>query len=243
MRVVGNPQELGRVGYAGLLCLLASTLGRIQRCCLRQSVPEGSLPPWDSRSEFSSIHSILLTCESYSPTAIEDFEAVLDRESMRITGEHNHNSMLGGFCFSHALYFLSHCLLHHPFLIRHRLQSVKAPIPPSFLRQILSASRENATRLTRLLQSLQKRRLCLASSLGYCAVVAGVIHRIFEYDEDACVRESSRHNFKSTLDFLSNTGTNWRHFLQLVSLSSPSSPHLNLLAARHHSKHWPKFHH
>ncbi|KAM3483091.1 hypothetical protein MY8738_003535 [Beauveria namnaoensis] len=94
MRLLQHPRELGKVGYSGFLCLLASTLGRVQRYCLRRSVSEESPLPWDSQSEFASIYSVLLTCEAYSPTAIADFEAVLEAESFKMAGELNHNSML-----------------------------------------------------------------------------------------------------------------------------------------------------
>ncbi|PQK12445.1 hypothetical protein BB8028_0003g10620 [Beauveria bassiana] len=224
MRLLQHPRELGKVGYSGFLCLLASTLGRVQRYCLRRSVSEESLLPWDSQSEFASIYSVLLTCEAYSPTAIADFEAVLEAESSKMAGELNHNSILGIFCFSHALYFLSNCLLQHPFLIRHRLKSANSPIPPSFLRTILPACRESASRLTGLLQSLQKRRLCLASSLGYCALIAGAVHRIFEHDQDLSIRESSQRLYKSTLDFLLNAPVRWQHFPRLARALQEFNP-------------------
>ncbi|PON24929.1 hypothetical protein TGAM01_v206010 [Trichoderma gamsii] len=211
-----NKEELGNLGYSGLLCLLASTLGRIQRYNLRRRVPASSFLPWNSESEFASIYSVLLTCESYSPSPIVNFEAVLDQNSAKMANEQNHNSMLGVFCFSHALYFLNQCLLHHPFLIRHHLQSLKAPIPPSFLRHALVTSRENATSLTCLLQTLMKRRLCLASSLGYCALVAGVTHRLFENDGDSLVRQSSREMYDATVDFLCNAPVSWLHFPRLA---------------------------
>lgn len=229
MRLLDHPEELGKVGYSGFLCLVASTLGQVQRYCLRRPVSEESPVPWNSRSEFASIYNVLLTCESYSPTAIADFDTVLETESSKMAGELNHNSMLGIFCFSHALYFLSNCLLQHPFLMRHRLQSSKSPIPPSFLRNLLSASRENASRMTRLLRSLQSRRLCLASSLGYCAVVAGVVHRIFEHDDDAAVRESSQSLYKSTLDFLTSAPVRWQHFPRLVRFSDAVPAHFPVL--------------
>lgn len=152
------------------------------------------------------------------PSAIVNFEAALDHNSAKMANEQNHNSMLGVFCFSHALYFLNQCLLHHPFLIRYHLQSLKAPIPPSFLRHALVTSRENAISLTCLLQTLMKRRLCLASSLGYCALVTGVTHSLFENDDDSLVRQSSREMYNATVDFLRNAPVSWLHFPRLVSM-------------------------
>ncbi|KAH8803718.1 fungal-specific transcription factor domain-containing protein [Xylogone sp. PMI_703] len=205
-----NLEDLGNIGYGGLLCHLASTLGQIQRHCLRRST-QGGLP-WKHNSEFAAIYSSLLICESYSPAAVTDFESFIEKACSKIQNERKRGPVLGFLCFSYALYFLCHCLLHHPFLIRHRLRSAKAPIPPSFLRDTLRRSRESATALTQLLHTLLKRRLCLASFLGYCAVVAGVTHRLFESDEDPSVRQSGRRLYQVSLQFLQQAPGRWRHF-------------------------------
>jgi hypothetical protein len=216
MDLTGDLEDLGKVGYAGLLCLIASTLGRIQRHCLRRST-QGDLP-WKANSQFAAIYSSLLICESYSPTAVADFESFLNQACTKILNEHKKGPALGFLCFSYALYFLCHCLLHHPFLVRHSLGSSKIPIPPSFLRDTLRRSRESATALTNLLHTLLKRRLCLASFLGYCAVVAGVTHRLFEHDEDLSVRQSARRLYISSLQFLEQSPGRWRHFPLMVGL-------------------------
>ncbi|KAL7944960.1 fungal-specific transcription factor domain-containing protein [Trichoderma barbatum] len=53
MDLTDNLEDIGKVGYAGLLCLLASTLGQIQRHCLRRST-QGDLP-WKANSQFTAI--------------------------------------------------------------------------------------------------------------------------------------------------------------------------------------------
>ncbi|KAH7121412.1 fungal-specific transcription factor domain-containing protein [Dactylonectria macrodidyma] len=216
-RLVGQLDDMSRVGYSGFLCLIASSLGKIQRYSLRRSVTAGSLLPWNSQSDFASIYSALLTFESYSPVSLTNFDFVLELESVEMGQKYSSQSELGILASSHALYYLCQCLLHHPFLIRHRLQSVKVPIPPSFLEDILRRSRKNATSLTLMLHSLLKRRLCLASSIGYCAVVAGVIHRIFEFDEDPSVQEAARASYKLSLEFLQRAPVRWRHYPRMVS--------------------------
>ena len=220
-RLVDQLDDLSDVGYSGFLCLISSTLGRIQRYSLRRSVPSNSHFPWNSRSEYASIYSALLTFESYSPAALTSIDSVLQRESLKLGQEYSSRSQLGILASSHALYFLCQCLLNHPFLIRHRLSTIKAPTPPSFLRDVLSRSRSNAGSLTLLLQSLLQRRLCLASSIGYCAVVAGTIHRIFQCDDDLSVRESAQSFYKMSLNFLQNAPVRWRHFPHMVSAPYP----------------------
>lgn len=217
-RLVDQLDDMSQVGYSGFLCLIASTLGRIQRYTLRRSVPAGSYLPWNSQSEFASIYSTLLTFESYSPAALTDFDSVLEAESVKMGEGYSSRPELGILASSHALYYLCQCLLHHPFLIRHRLQFVKAPIPPSFLKDILRKSRDNAMSLTLLLQSLLRRRLCLSSSIGYCAVIAGGIHRIFEHDDDPSVKASARIFYKLSLDFLKSAPVRWRHYPRMVSI-------------------------
>ncbi|KAL6885690.1 fungal-specific transcription factor domain-containing protein [Trichoderma evansii] len=220
--LIGNLEDLGKVGYAGLLSLLASTLGQIERHYLRRST-QGELP-WKFNSQFAAIYSSLLVFESYSPVAVAGFELFLDQACAKIQNEHKRGPALGFVCFSYALYFLCHCLLHHPFLLRHRLCSTKTPIPPSFLRDTLRRSRESATALTYLLHALLNRRLCLASFLGYCAVVAGVTHRLFENDEDLSVRQTARRLYESSLQFLQQCPGRWRQFPLMARALENFSP-------------------
>lgn len=212
-----NPECAGNLGYSGVLCIITSALGRIQRCWLRRSVRPGAHLPWNSRSEFASIYSTLLTCESCFTESLTDFSAALDNEITNAVDETQIDPTLGFLCISHALYFLSQCLLHHPFLIRHHLQSAKAAIPPSFLRRALTTCHENATGLSRLLQTILRRRLCVSSFIGYCAVIAGSTHRLFESHDDLAIQESSRNLYKEALNFLYQAPGRWRHYPRLVS--------------------------
>lgn len=205
------------LGYSGVLYLVASALGRIQRCWLRRSMEPGAHLPWSSRSEFASIYSILLTCESCFPETLADFDSALDKELAKAVDKTRIDPALGHLCFSHALYFLSQCLLHHPFLIRHRLQSAKAVIPPSFLRHALMSCYENATRLSQLLNTVLKRHLCVSSSTGYCAIVAGATYRLFESYDDLAIQESSRNLSKAALDFLHQAPGRWPHYAHFLS--------------------------
>lgn len=206
------------IGYSAFLCLTASTLGRIERYYLRRRDDACQFLPWRSHCEWSSIQSTLLACESYSPQGFIDFNVVLDRQNIPGASKHTHILIMGQFCFSHALYFLNQCLLNHPFLLRCWLRSSTGPCPPSFLRQTFMACYENAANLTRLLQTLMKRRICLASFLGQCALVAGVIHRLFQFSGEPLLRDSACTLYNSTLEFLHQAPGRWRHFPRLVSI-------------------------
>lgn len=216
-RLADKPEDVRDLGYSGVLYLIASALGRIQRCWLRRSTQSGAHLPWSSRSEFASIYSTLLTCESCFPESLADFDSALDKELAKAVDKTRIDPALGHLCFSHALYFLSQCLLHHPFLIRHHLQSAKAVMPPSFLRHALMSCYENATRLSRLIHTVLKRHFCVSSFTGYCAVVAGATHRLFESYGDPAIQESSRNLSKAALDFLHQAPGRWRHYAHLVS--------------------------
>lgn len=212
-----HPEDIGSLGYSGVLCLVSSTLGRIQRSWLRRSLQSDERLPWHSGSKFSSIHSILLTCESFFTMTLSGLDQGLEGTLSDAMTRDVLDRTLGSLCFSQAVYFLSQCLLHHPFLLRHHLQSAKVPIPPSFLRHALMTCRENAASLSRLLQSLLKWRICISGFMGYCAVVAGVTHRLFEYDDDPSVRESSKALYQASLDFLNQAPGRWRHYPRMVS--------------------------
>ncbi|KAI0468805.1 fungal-specific transcription factor domain-containing protein [Xylaria cf. heliscus] len=223
-RLEDKPEDAGNLGYPGVLYLIASTLGRIQRCWLRRSLQPAAHLPWNSRSEFASIYSTLLTCESCLAEGLEDFDSTLDKEIINTGGETKIDPALGLLHFTYALYFLSQCLLHHPFLFRHQLQSTKALIPPSFLRHVLLTCHENAKGLSRVLQTVLKRRLGVSSFIGYCAVVAGTTHRLFENHHDPTIQTSSRNLYRAALDFLAQAPGRWRHYPRLARALADFNP-------------------
>ncbi|KAI0535040.1 fungal-specific transcription factor domain-containing protein [Xylaria digitata] len=186
-RSSATPEDVRSLGSPGVLYLIASALGRVQRCWLRWSPQSATHFPWKTRSEFASIYSSLLTCESCLAESLSGFDSALDKEIVNTRGKTKIDPALGLLCFSHAIYFLSQCLLYYPFLFRCQLQSVKALIPLSFLRHVLLTCHKNVKGLSRVL-----RRLCVSSFISYYAVVTGATHRLYGNYDDPTIRPRRR---------------------------------------------------
>ncbi|UPK96105.1 hypothetical protein LCI18_007040 [Fusarium solani-melongenae] len=222
--VLSTPRSAAELGQAGHSCVLASALGRIQKYCLRPTAQARTYPLWDPRSEFASIHATLKTFEAYSPL----LGGQLD-ESISQLGLSRGNQ--GFMCFSHALYFTNRCLLLHPFLLHQDILMWRDPVPLSFLRHSLLECHESATTFVDLLQHLLKARLCLTSFIGYCAVTAGVIHRLFQRHHDSFIQASSFHSYEKILQFLQDAPVHGRHFSRMRQALADFEPDPEATAA------------
>lgn len=203
-----------KLGWFALTIFMASALGRIARYNLQQS-STNVFSPWDSRSEFASTWSMLLTFETYSNPLDATFTELLDRESA--TNSSTDRQVAGHLVFSQLLYHLNQCLLHHPFLLHQRLRSYKANVPPSFIKEVLQRSKVHAEHLTDLLQTIQQRGCCAHPSFfGYGAVTAGLIHRLYEISEDQSTTSTAHQYYLSSLAFLDRKPVAWDHFPRMV---------------------------
>lgn len=202
--------------HFALTIFMASVLGRVVSFHFQHKMSSAHVP-WDSRSEYAHIYGILLSFETYSDATDGSFAAVLDRD-FGYNGIVDF-SMAGHFCFSHAVYHLCHCLLHHPFLLHQRLQLQKPRrVPPSFVREAVHRSRAHARHLTSVLQALQDSGcLAYASFYGYCAMVAGVVHRLHAANEENWGQPTSRDLYESCISFLDSNSGPWGHYKRMVS--------------------------
>ncbi|KAH7159450.1 hypothetical protein B0J13DRAFT_108598 [Dactylonectria estremocensis] len=212
------------IDQAGHLILVASALGRVQKYSLRSAGSQYAYPPWDFRSEFASINTTLMTFESRSPLVWARIDTVLDETSLVAAENGTTAETMGILCFSHALYFTCQCILNHPFLTHRALSSQKEAVPFTFVRSTLLASRENAVKLTLLLQYLLRKRVCLTSFLGYSAVCAGVIHRLFMRDCDITIQDTSRRMYDLTLQFLLEAPVRWQNYRRMEEALSAFDP-------------------
>ncbi|KAM6509447.1 hypothetical protein FALCPG4_017102 [Fusarium falciforme] len=212
------------IDQAGHLILVASALGRVQKYSLRSAGSQRTYPPWDFRSEFASINTTLMTFESRSSLVWARIDTVLDETSLAAAENGTTAETMGILCFSHALYFTCQCILNHPFLTHQVLSSQKEAVPFTFARSTLLASRENAVKLTLLLQYLLRKRVCLTSFLGYSAVCAGVIHRLFMRDCDVTIQETSRRMYDLTLQFLREAPVRWHNYRRMEKSLSAFDP-------------------
>lgn len=200
--------------HFALTIFMVSTLGHIARWAFKQGASETRLP-WDSRSEFSRISGMLLSFESYSDACEDRFIDVLDRHF--VSQGFIDEALSSHFTYSHVVYHVNQCLLHHPFLLRQHLQTFKANVPTGFLREAMLKSTEHAARLATILRALQERGCeTYPSFYGYAATLAGMILRLHAENASFLEKDDIEASYKSCLRFLEHKSVRWQSYQNMV---------------------------
>jgi hypothetical protein len=201
--------------HFALLALVASTLGRAIRYNLQQKSTKVR-PPWDFRSDFAKISTMLLSFETLLSVEGDDLESVV-RSNFYTLGSFD-RPRVGHFIWSRGLYHLTCCLLHHPLFLHRHLHQHQEGFPRSFARSSIVQCKEHADNLTQILKVVNETDCCARGSfLGYFAVVAGSVHRLFEHSTDFDTQTRSRQLSHVCLDFLQQGSVVWGNFSLMVS--------------------------
>lgn len=213
---------LEKTDHFALTIFMVSVLGYIVRWAFKHSAAEPRLP-WDSRSEFARINGILLSFESYSDACNGNFADILDQHVVC------HGSLDEGtachFAYSHILYHVNQCLLHHPFLLRQHLGSCKVKVPVGFLRGAVLKSREHAVHLSDILRILQQRGCkTYPSFYGYAAILAGVIHRLHSRSERTFEKQEAEARWELCLRFLDQEPVRWESYRRMSTVLREFDP-------------------
>lgn len=200
--------------WYAMTVLMAAALGQFVRYGLRHT-PSTSVP-WDPRSKYYSVHSILLHFESLSPCTLSTMSECL-RDQFTFD-ESFGKQRAGHFVFSHALFHLNHCLLNHPFILYHIFEPCRASIPLSFVQEALQRCYKHATDLLNLVQDAQDNGGFAQSSFyGYFALAPGMIHRLFASHDDSQISNTSKDLAQAALSFLERKPVRWEIFTYMVS--------------------------
>jgi hypothetical protein len=208
--------------YFAQTVLMASVLGRVQRHIIIHQSSNDPFPPWDSRSEFAAIYSTLLNFEAQSDISSrqQSFADALDRYVVDGDDPSDEPSRdfatAGHLVFANVLYHMNQCLLHHPFLLRKRLDSCKTKISPSFYREGLRRSLEHAYQLTMTLRTVQRANFTFTSFYAYAMCVAGTIHKLFMHHDDEWTSRTAGQLFGYVAEFLDAGQGNWGHYSRTV---------------------------
>ncbi|KIW85127.1 hypothetical protein Z517_00516 [Fonsecaea pedrosoi CBS 271.37] len=206
-RTGSNPVAYDAGPFTNVIAM-AYTLSRAAQYMLQQFNMQSQEPPWDANSEFAGIQSDLLYLESRlemhkSPTEV--------MAGHTVDGEIDQQSA-GPAIFSRALFHLCYCLLHHPLLLRRRLESCHIPGPSSFLSRAFDTAWEHSKRLTLLLQEARySGATTRASFFGYCTVVAGTIVALHRHHWSESKRLESAELLKCNINFLDDLGQFYRN--------------------------------
>lgn len=212
--------EMGSMDPFGHTILMASALGRVERQALQQQGSNDRYPPWDSRSDFAAIYSLLLSFEGYSKITDVSFSDAINTHYFGADGSIDHQKA-GHFVFSTMLYHMNQCILHHPYLFRKRLESCKAPAPLSFIREVLRRSFEHAEQLIVTVRTVQELGMAISSFYGYAVVVGGVVCRLFSYHDDKATSDAAKQLCRYAKEFLEHGRRFWGHYPKMVTLLFP----------------------
>ncbi|CAM1501356.1 Fc.00g105180.m01.CDS01 [Cosmosporella sp. VM-42] len=214
-----NTDTSGSCGNFALAILVASVFGRCARYVLHGRETDEVLP-WDSGSEFTAINSVLLLIEQRLQVDELNINEIIDGNKTA-DNEIDHASV-GHLIFARVIFYLSHCLLNHPFLLRIRLQRLKAKAPPSFLSRAFATSGENARKLAGFLDQAERDGCHVGSSFyAYATCVAGSILSLVAHAEQERGRtpspevlEGSQQSFR----ILKHMSTFWDHASKMHQL-------------------------
>ncbi|KAJ4983153.1 hypothetical protein SVAN01_11337 [Stagonosporopsis vannaccii] len=213
---------LEKSDHFALTIFMVSALGHIAKWAFRQGASETRLP-WDSRSEFARISGMILSFESYSDACDGNFVDILDKhfvfQGLIDEGMSSH------FTYSHLVYSLNQCLLHHPFLLRQHLQTFKAIVPVAFLRDAMLKSFEHASRLAAILRALQERGCeTYPTFYAYAATIAGIILRLHCEEASFLEKDDVEASYKSCLRFLEQRSVRWLSYKRMRGLLKDFQP-------------------
>lgn len=149
------------------------TLSKAAQYMVQQLNIRSREPPWDSNSDFAGILSDLL----YLENLLEVWKSPMDLVLQCTSADGRIDQQCAGpTIFARALFHLCYCLLHHPFLLRMRLDMCRSEAPSSFLSRAFDTAWEHSKSMIDLLDEVQHAgAIAHTSFYGYCTLVAGSI--------------------------------------------------------------------
>ncbi|RFN47158.1 putative transcriptional regulatory protein pb1a11.04c [Fusarium flagelliforme] len=203
----------------GLIIVMASILGRVSHYVLHDTKALQPSLPWTSTSPYATLSSALLQAEHYFAMNEDTMESL----QKRCTIDGGIDQLLAGsFIFAKAMFHLSHCLLHHPFLIQQRLKSTKQKAPSIFMKTAWEKCRTHAKGITELMEMKSQNVLLLTSIYGYCIMVAALMVKRLERFHNQC--ESRGQELSPCTTNVERTPGDVKALWQSVDYTSLSTP-------------------
>ena len=156
---------------------VAHTLSKGAQYMLQQFNIRSRDPPWDANSDFAWILSDLLYLES----VLEVWKSPRDIVAQYTSADGRIDQQCAGpIIFARALFHLCYCLLHHPFLLRKRLELCQRAAPSSFLSRAFDTAWEHSKSMFDLLNEVHRAgAIAHIPFYGYCTMVAGSIAALY----------------------------------------------------------------
>jgi hypothetical protein len=199
-----------------LVVMMAYSLSRTAQYMLQDYNIRSRDPPWDANSDYASITSDLLYIESQLEVGRPIMDVIRDDFTEDGTID---QSRAGPVIFSVALFYLCHCLLNHPFLLRHRLEISNTKAPRRFLSRSFELGRSYAQRLTFILRDARLAGCTVSASFyGYCAVIAGTIQTLYMYSQNEIHQQDALECVQQNLTTLEEIARYWRNVRSMVRI-------------------------
>ncbi|KIW09855.1 hypothetical protein PV08_11956 [Exophiala spinifera] len=220
-------------GPFGLVVAMAYTLSRGAQYMLQQFNMSNQDPPWDATSDFASIQSDLL----YLETILDIHKPPKTIIDQYTRGGRIDQHSTGPIIFARALFHLCYGLLHHPFLLRRRLEFCPIAAPSSFLSRSFEAAWDHSKRMATLFREVrQAGALAQSSFYGYCTVVAGTIAALYLHDPSEARRTEAAAILQMHLSYLEDIGGYWKNVSSMVvALRNFSDAAANFASLSSHS--------
>jgi len=223
----GKEQSTYIPGYFALVVLMACALSRCSRYMLDNRHSSNDVAPWDPKSEYVAIASVLLYYESVSEIG-DSLGDVVQQESLKLDGKIDQQKA-GHMIFSKVLFHLNHCLLNHPFLLRQRIEATKAKVPTTWLVRALKSGLEHARSLSSIFRDAKNAGCIVSTSFyGYCLLIAGTVHALYTHSDDSNIQRESLEYLVSDLTYLDEVSKYWKN-TALIVRSFAHSPHPDLV--------------
>lgn len=205
--------SLAATSHFALVILMASTLNRVARYVLQGHGSNQHTLPWSSTSQYAALESTLLQLELNYGIG-EPVESTLKGTCM--TDGSVDQQIAGPLVYARALFYLSGCLLHHPFLLQQRIERFTSKVPPTFLPKAWNLCRTSAKAMNMLQEVRNYGCVTLSSFYSYCTMVTGSVHSLFAHDLDENVRMESIEQYDFSLRFLRELSFYWKSAGRMV---------------------------
>lgn len=210
-RTLVMPEKQGK--FARLIAM-AHIMGRCAQYMMQEFNIRSPHPLWESGSDFAAIESDLLHAENYLElqTPLEYMLAA----HITAEGAVNHQKT-GPIIYSRAIFHLCHCLLHHPFLLRRRLEACLNPPPASFLARAFRTSWQHAQQMAQLIHDTRNCGGLFNSSFGgYCLTVAGSVLALWSHRAQAEEHLLACSLLEKTISYVDDIGHYWPNVKEMV---------------------------
>lgn len=203
--------ELAQLNHFAILVIMVSTFGLVIREVFQDVVSQ--TPPWDFRSNTAKIGTKLLNFEGMHAEGANATQ--LPALLVKYFGVYEgfDRQRVGHFIWARGVYHLCGCLIYHPLNHYRQRLARRTGFPSTFSRESLDRCQNHAAQLTTTLQVLQTTGCCARGSfLGYMAVCAASVHRLFVHSHERDVAALSAALLAQSIAFLEHGPLCWRSY-------------------------------